>query len=84
MKNHLGRLSFLALALIISISASAQQRDSKKAVWVDMDGVSVPLPPMEHPRRRSEGKGQRIPLLCKDARNHIEGAASSTGLPCPR
>ena len=42
---------YLMLAcVLVSTLAIAQQRDQKKAVWVDMDGVNVPLPPMEHPR----------------------------------
>ena len=71
MKNHLGRLSFLALTLIISISLSAYQRDIKKAVWVEMDGVTVPLPPMEHPRvfvRSEEIPALRAKMQTKDGK----------------
>ena len=41
--------------------AGAQQRDQKKVVWTDMDGISVPLPPMEHPRVFV--RGEEIPAL---------------------
>lgn len=37
-------------AVAICMAASAQERDEKKVVWADMDGVTVPLPPKEHPR----------------------------------
>lgn len=37
-------------AVTICIAASSQERDQKNVVWVDMDGVTVPLPPKEHPR----------------------------------
>lgn len=50
MKKYLHRLLLVAITFIISITASAQERDQKKAVWVEMDGVTVPLPPKEHPR----------------------------------
>lgn len=50
MKKCLCRLFLLAVAMIVSVAALAQERDQKKAVWVKMDGVSVPLPPKEHPR----------------------------------
>ena len=61
MKKFFYTLSIVLMAFIVSItSASAlssssltsvdQQRDQKKAVWVEMEGVTVPLPPKEHPR----------------------------------
>lgn len=50
MKKCLCRLFLLAVTMIVSVAALAQERDQKKVVWVEMDGVSVPLPPKEHPR----------------------------------
>ena len=61
MKKFFYTLSIVLMAFIVSItSASAlssssltsvdQQRDQQKAVWVEMEGVTVPLPPKEHPR----------------------------------
>ena len=44
------RWGLMLVCILVSLVAGAQQRDEKKAVWVDMDGVTVPLPPMEHPR----------------------------------
>ncbi len=42
-------LSVAALA-VLSFTLQAQERKMSEAVWTVMDGVSVPLPPMEHPR----------------------------------
>ena len=42
--------ALIIVAILLSIVVSGQERDQKKAVWVEMDGVSVPLPPKEHPR----------------------------------
>lgn len=58
------------IALVGGVSAFSQDRDQKKAVWVDMNGVTVPLPPTEHPRLfvRSE----EIPAL-KERMQHAEG-----------
>ena len=42
-------MTALAVA-VICIACGAQERDEKKVVWVEMDGVTVPLPPKEHPR----------------------------------
>ena len=51
MKTYFHKLAVAALVLLASMTVvAAQERDQKKAVWVDMDGVSVPLPPKEHPR----------------------------------
>lgn len=51
MKTYFHKLAVVALVLLASMTVvAAQERDQKKAVWVDMDGVSVPLPPKEHPR----------------------------------
>lgn len=58
------------MALVGGVSVFSQERDQKKAVWVDMNGVTVPLPPTEHPRLfvRSE----EIPAL-KERMQHAEG-----------
>ena len=42
-------LPFLA-AIFVVLSSHAQERDVNNVVWVDMEGVNVPLPPLEHPR----------------------------------
>ena len=44
------KICIMAVALIVAVAASAQERKSTEVVWYDMDGVSVPLPPLEHPR----------------------------------
>lgn len=62
-------LSLFAVALI-AFSVSAQERDQKKVVWVDMDGVNVPLPPVEHPRLFV--RSWEIPAL-KAKMEHVEG-----------
>lgn len=70
--NHcLRRLSYLAIVLVISVVSSAQERDQKKAVWVEMDGVTVPLPPKEHPRvfvRSEEIPALRAKMQTKDGK----------------
>ena len=42
--------ALIIVAILLSIVVSGQERDQKKAVWVEMDEVTVPLPPKEHPR----------------------------------
>ena len=44
------KILMLAFALIMWVSVSAQERKDTEVVWMNMDGVEVPLPPMEHPR----------------------------------
>ena len=44
------RILLSLVAVTICVAVSAQERDDKKVVWADMDGVTVPLPPKEHPR----------------------------------
>ena len=46
------KLKFLSglVLLIVSSFCFAQERDEKKVVWAEVDGVTVPLPPKEHPR----------------------------------
>lgn len=38
------------LAALVMVPLSARQRDIENVVWTEIDGVNVPLPPMEHPR----------------------------------
>ena len=40
----------LVATAAIGIACVAQEREQKSVVWVEMDGVTVPLPPKEHPR----------------------------------
>ena len=40
----------MMFAVVLCLTSAAQERDQKKVVWVEMDGVTVPLPPKEHPR----------------------------------
>ena len=55
------RWCLLLVFVLACVMAGAQQRDQKKVVWTDMDGISVPLPPMEHPRVFV--RGEEIPAL---------------------
>ena len=59
------------VCILVSVMAGAQQRDVKNVVWVDMDGVNVPLPPMEHPRvfvRAHEIPSLRQKMQTKDGK----------------
>lgn len=40
----------ILMMCLVTMAAVAHERDEKKVVWVEMDGVTVPLPPKEHPR----------------------------------
>ena len=40
----------LVATAAIGIACIAHEREQKSVVWVEMDGVTVPLPPKEHPR----------------------------------
>ena len=40
----------LTAACLYASAAESVQRDSVKAVWTEVEGVNIPLPPMEHPR----------------------------------
>ena len=44
------KLMTLVATAAIGIACVAQEREQKSVVWVEMDGVTVPLPPKEHPR----------------------------------
>ena len=44
------KITITAVALLVSLAAMAQERHQTDVVWADMDGVTVPLPPKEHPR----------------------------------
>ncbi len=82
MKKFFYTLSIVLMAFIVSIaSASAlssssltsvdQQRDQKKAVWVEMEGVTVPLPPKEHPRlfvRSAEIPALKVKMQTKEGK----------------
>ena len=39
-----------ALMFLPVLAKESVQRDSVKVVWTEVDGVNIPLPPMEHPR----------------------------------
>ncbi|MGN0188246.1 MAG: heparin/heparin-sulfate lyase HepB [Candidatus Cryptobacteroides sp.] len=44
-------MALAASLLFLPLSAvEPAQRDSVKAVWTEVDGVNIPLPPIEHPR----------------------------------
>lgn len=64
------RILPLVAAVFMAFSVSAQERELKNAVWVDMDGVNVPLPPLEHPRLFV--RSWEIPAL-KEKMAHSEG-----------
>lgn len=51
----------MSLAAIPSYAQQMAERQEKEAVWVQMDGVTVPLPPMEHPRLYI--RSEEIPTL---------------------
>ena len=40
----------LTAAFLYASAAESVQRDSVKAVWTEVEGVNIPIPPMEHPR----------------------------------
>ena len=71
MRKHLIKLSVLVITLIITVVSSAQERDQKKVVWVEKDGVTVPLPPKEHPRvfvRTEEIPALKAKMQTKDGK----------------
>ena len=39
-----------ALMFLPVLAKESVQRDSVKAVWTEVEGVNIPIPPMEHPR----------------------------------
>ena len=40
----------LTAACLYASATESVQRDSVKVVWTEVEGVNIPLPPMEHPR----------------------------------
>ena len=81
MKKYLSRLSLLAITLVISVFASAVERDQKKVVWVEMDGVTVPLPPKEHPRvfvRAEEIPALKAKMQTKDGKKILRKLAEAS------
>ena len=44
------KIAVAVFAVMLSLAAMAQERHQTDVVWVEMDGVTVPLPPKEHPR----------------------------------
>ncbi len=44
------KILLLAFAIIIYAVSFAQDRKDNEVVWINMEGVDVPLPPIEHPR----------------------------------
>ena len=71
MRKHLIKLSVLVITLIITVVSSAQERDQKKVVWVEQNGVTIPLPPKEHPRvfvRTEEIPALKAKMQTKDGK----------------
>lgn len=64
------RFILLAAAVLISAVTFAQERKQNEVVWKEMNGVTVPLPPMEHPRLFV--RSWEIPAL-KEKMEHAEG-----------
>lgn len=69
-RNVMKRFLIIAVTMLLSCMMHAQERKQTEVVWTDMDGVSVPLPPTEHPRLfvRSDD----IPAL-KEKMQHADG-----------
>ena len=44
------KIAVAVFAVMLSLAAMAQERHQTDVVWAEMDGVTVPLPPKEHPR----------------------------------
>ena len=64
------RFILLAAAVLISAVTFAQERKQNEVVWKEMNGVTVPLPPTEHPRLFV--RSWEIPAL-KGKMEHAEG-----------
>ena len=64
------RFIMLAAAVLISAVTFAQERKQNEVVWKEMNGVTVPLPPTEHPRLFV--RSWEIPAL-KGKMEHAEG-----------
>ena len=82
MKTYFHKLAVVALVLLASMTVvAAQERDQKKAVWVEMDGVSVPLPPKEHPRvfvRTEEIPALKAKMQTKDGKKILRKLAEAS------
>ena len=63
-------LTVVFAATVMCLTAASHERDQKKVVWVEMDGVTVPLPPKEHPRVFV--RAEEIPAL-KQKMQHPDG-----------
>ena len=63
-------IAAFAVCLLVSMAAWAQERQGKTVVWAEVDGVTVPLPPKEHPRVFV--RAEEIPAL-KERMAHAEG-----------
>lgn len=64
------RFILLAAAVLISAVTFAQERKQNDVVWKEINGVTVPLPPTEHPRLFV--RSWEIPAL-KEKMEHAEG-----------
>lgn len=67
---NMKRFILLAAAALISAVTFAQERKQNEVVWKEMNGVTVPLPPLEHPRLFV--RSWEIPAL-KEKMEHAEG-----------
>lgn len=67
---YMKKILAMMFAAVLCLAAFAQERDQKKVVWVEMDGVTVPLPPKEHPRVFV--RAEEIPAL-KQKMQHPDG-----------
>lgn len=70
------RKAFVAVAaLFVSLSVPAQDRLEKEVVWKEIDGVTVPLPPKEHPRvfvRSEEIPALKIRMERKEGKSILQ------------
>ena len=67
--------ALILVAVLLSIVAAGQERDQKNVVWVEMDGVTVPLPPKEHPRvfvRSEEIPALKAKMQTEDGKSIIK------------
>lgn len=70
MQNNMKRFLIIAVVMLFTCMMHAQERKQTEVVWVKMDGVNVPLPPIEHPRLFV--RSNEIPAL-KEKMQHAEG-----------
>lgn len=70
MQNDMKRFLIIAVVMLFTCMMHAQERKQTEVVWVKMDGVNVPLPPIEHPRLFV--RSNEIPAL-KEKMQHAEG-----------